>query len=110
MARNLAKWRKSVLNLNGHYCVAGIKCSGRLEAHHIIYRSQGGKEHAENGIPLCSEHHAAVHARTLLVDWRWLSKASLDYLADRGWVAWDEQGEPYGRGYKGFAALSSRAR
>ena len=33
-----------------------------VQAHHIVYRSQGGKDLVDNLISLCLEHHALVHS------------------------------------------------
>lgn len=39
-------------------CAVGKDCSGRVEAHHLISRSNGATRHSiENGIGLCSKHH-----------------------------------------------------
>lgn len=108
-ARNMAGWRREVLARYGSVCAARDdgECSGPLEAHHIIYRSQGGREDPENGLMLCTRHHGRVHSRQVLIGSDWLWQDQRDYLAGREWVAWDWIGQPYGRGYKGFAALQS---
>ena len=41
------------------YCGSGL---GRIEIHHIIYRSAGGPDHPHNLITLCQEHHMMVHS------------------------------------------------
>lgn len=39
-------------------CAVGGKCSGNLEAHHLISRANTATRHSiENGIILCSTHH-----------------------------------------------------
>ena len=96
-----------MIELYGHRCVALELggCRGRIEAHHVQYLSQGGRDVPENGIPLCTVHHQAVHSRRVLLRRRWLFGPAADYLARVGWVAWDDDGHPYGRGHRGFAAL-----
>lgn len=39
-----------------------LTCSGRIQLHHVLRRSQGGTDIVENIKALCSTHHAAVHA------------------------------------------------
>ena len=99
------EWRFEVLTRYGHSCPAPEPHTGPLEAHHLIYRSRGGVEDPENGISLCRGHHGAVHARTLLIARSWLHDDSLEYLSAAGYVDWDEDGEPFGTGHKGFAPL-----
>jgi len=38
-----------------------VSCFGRLDPHHVLRRSQGGKDEASNLITLCRAHHSAVH-------------------------------------------------
>lgn len=42
-------------------CCKGKKKDKRLEVHHIIYRSNGGSNEAENLITLCSVCHKEIH-------------------------------------------------
>lgn len=110
--RNLATWRADVIALNGSACAAAdssmSECLGQIECHHLWYRSQGGPDVAENGLPLCTRHHAMVHARLFPVRPEWLLQVTIDFLADAGVVAWDEWGNPVGRHWKGFAVVASR--
>jgi len=39
----------------------------------------------------------------MLVEREWLDDDQLKYLADLGWVDWDADGEPFGRGMRAFA-------
>jgi hypothetical protein len=41
--------------------VPQVLCSGRLDPHHVLMRSQGGKDIAENLKTLCRAHHDWVH-------------------------------------------------
>lgn len=66
----------------------------------------------ENGLPLCGPWsrqspwpggcHQAKTDRRMLLRREMFDADQLAYLAEQGWVAWDEKGEPYGRGYRGF--------
>lgn len=52
-----------VLNRDGYKCqyCKGKHKDSKLEVHHIIYRSQGGSDEAENLITLCHICHKALH-------------------------------------------------
>lgn len=52
--------RRKIRSRDGHVC----RWCGRVgeQVHHVLYRSQGGPDHASNLILLCVEHHGAVHA------------------------------------------------
>lgn len=106
---NGSTWRRAVLARYGEACVAQMvgRCNGRIEAHHIVYRSHGGRNAAENGIPVCTEHHGQLHARRLLIHPEWLLWDAKEYLAEIGWVTWNTQGEPEGLGHRGFLPLRS---
>lgn len=42
--------------------VPDIACYGRLDPHHVLRRSQGGLDTADNLVTLCRAHHDWVHA------------------------------------------------
>lgn len=46
----------------GARLVPSIKCWGPLDPHHILRRSQGGTNDADNLVTLCRAHHDWVHA------------------------------------------------
>lgn len=52
-----------VLNRDGYkcQCCKGKHKDSKLEVHHIIFRSQGGSDEAENLITLCHTCHTALH-------------------------------------------------
>lgn len=54
--------RDAVRARDGHRCRYCGKGSGRLEIHHINYRSQGGRDEETNLILLCDEHHRLMHS------------------------------------------------
>ncbi len=56
--------RRAVLARDGHACRACGSSHG-LEAHHVIFRSLGGKDEIGNLISLCTPCHRAVHGHVL---------------------------------------------
>jgi hypothetical protein len=46
----------------GCYCV--LNCGVKGEAHHVLFKSQGGDDDIANLVCLCPVHHALVHAET----------------------------------------------
>ena len=70
---------------------------------HIMPRGQGGPSIVENGLPLCPEHHEQKTNSQIKIDPGWLSGDQIAWLAEVGWVAWDDEGMPYGRGMNHFA-------
>lgn len=52
-----------VLNRDGYTCqyCKGKRKDSKLEAHHIIFRSNGGSDEADNLITLCSKCHKDLH-------------------------------------------------
>lgn len=91
-----ADLRRCVRTRDGNVC---RWCGQRGEQiHHVLYRSQGGPDHAGNLILLCGEHHAQAHSNkrhwqpTLLallwmgyVEGRWLTVPETErYLAREG--------------------------
>jgi 5-methylcytosine-specific restriction endonuclease McrA len=103
-----SNWRAAVIELRGGYCramfTAGTPCGGRLEVDHVVERSQGGHWVIQNGTPLCQKHHRDKTTGKLKVAYEWLDQDQILWLAEKGHVAWDEQGRPYGRMCKGFEA------
>lgn len=53
--------RLACLLRDGFTCRYCKKKNGKLEAHHIIPRSKGGKDTILNLVTLCSTHHKALH-------------------------------------------------
>ena len=43
------------------FMVREVICSGHLDAHHVLMRSQGGPDTADNLKVLCRAHHEWVH-------------------------------------------------
>ena len=55
--------RRHVLARDHHTCrFAGCRNSRGIEVHHIVPRAEGGSNHPENLIAICSIHHSAIHA------------------------------------------------
>lgn len=55
--------RAMILNRDGYTCryCRGKHKDSKLEVHHIIFRSQGGSDEADNLITLCHTCHKALH-------------------------------------------------
>jgi hypothetical protein len=53
--------RMACLMRDGYACQNCGKKQGRLEAHHLIYREQGGKDSLTNLLTLCEVCHKKVH-------------------------------------------------
>lgn len=110
--RNDSGWRAQCLEARGAWCrVCGG--TGDLQVHHVVPRSQGGPSVVENGQVVCgpwsttSPHaggcHAAFTEHRLLNRREWLDPDQVEWLAEFGWVRWDDDGEVSGRGCRSFA-------
>jgi hypothetical protein len=54
----------AVYRRDGFRCTApGCTARATLQDHHVVFRSRGGGNHAENRVALCVAHHAALHER-----------------------------------------------
>jgi hypothetical protein len=106
--RSDGPWRAEVLARYGRGCVV---CGDTrwVEADHIWPRSQGGPSDPRNGIPLCKEHHDDKTAGRLKFKPEWLLPDTMTYLADVGWVTWNDDGEPTGRGWRHFEKMGGTA-
>jgi hypothetical protein len=80
-----------------------------MEVDHLQPRSQGGASVVENGLPLCRGHHAAKTAGRLRIDRGWLDPDQVAWLAEVGWVRWQADGQPQGRGWRHFEARGGSA-
>jgi len=66
------------------------KATSRLQAHHLIFRSQGGSDTPSNGITLCQKCHKDLH------DGKWILKKNPKmfkyptHLQQGKWYLWDE--------------------
>lgn len=57
-AAALRRLRPLLLARAGNRCeVPWARCVGRLDLHHIVKRSQGGKDEVANLVHLCRAHH-----------------------------------------------------
>lgn len=54
--------RESIRTRDKKSCRFCGRSTGRMEIHHIEYRSQGGADVAHNLILLCEDHHRLVHS------------------------------------------------
>ncbi len=70
--------RRKVMAYWNHRCA----CCGsrhRIQVHHVIWVSQGGKTEFENLVPLCRRCHSLVHGGLLMIEgafptWRFIDK------------------------------------
>ncbi len=60
-------------------CCKGKSKDTRLEVHHIVFRSQGGSDEAENLITLCSKCHKKLHAGLIQPNFKGKTKGELSY-------------------------------
>lgn len=110
--RNDAPWRHEVMAAYGPACVS-CGDTAHVQADHMKPRSQGGPSVRPNGLPLCGEFsrntpggcHPAKTAGRIVIDPAWLADEQIAWLAEVGWVWWDEDGEPQGRGHKHFGRM-----
>ena len=107
--RNDAPWRAAVIALRGEYCRHCGQTWG-LECDHLKPRSQGGLSVVENGLMLCRSAHLRKTEYRLKIERSWLDEDQIAYLAEIGWVAWGDDGEPFGTGMRSFASLDERNR
>jgi len=61
-----ANWRQKVLWRDKYTCQR-CKNTSDLQAHHIVYRSQGGTDRVDNGMTLCEKCHTALHRGEWLI-------------------------------------------
>lgn len=99
-----APWRAAVIALRGAQC-RRCRATWDLQADHVMPRSQGGPSVVENGTMLCRACHTMKTEWRILYERAWLDADQIAWLAQQGWVEWDENGEPRGRGCRGFASL-----
>jgi 5-methylcytosine-specific restriction endonuclease McrA len=89
--------RIACLMRDGYTCQNCGKKQGRLEAHHLIYREQGGKDSLTNLLTLCEACHKKVHQGQVTLKVTGVS-GHLDQIAQR-----TMQGKSYL-----YASLSAR--
>ncbi len=58
--------RAAVLTRDQHTCQAWVRgfphrCGGRLHVHHVVLRSQGGRDDPADLLTVCSMAHDAIH-------------------------------------------------
>lgn len=70
-----------VLNRDGYKCqyCKGKHKDSKLEVHHIIFRSQGGSDEADNLITLCHTCHKALHSGEIHPKFSGKRKGQLKY-------------------------------
>lgn len=108
--RDDSGWRAEVMAVHGEVCAA-CGDTAHVQADHLWPRGQGGPSDVRNGLPLCGEFsrntpggcHPAKTNGTIVIEPAWLRPEQIEWLAEVGWVAWDDDGQPYGRGWRHFA-------
>jgi hypothetical protein len=115
-APNDSAWRNACIMARGEVC-RSCGDTAHVEMDHVIPKSQDPTARAdvENGLPLCGAFsrntpggcHPAKTAGTLKFEPGWLDPDQLAYLARKGWVDWDEHGQPFGRGMNHFLPKGS---
>lgn len=117
---NDGPWRAACVEAYGEVC-RNCGDTTHVEMDHVIPKSQDRTARAdvENGLPLCGAFsrsspfpegcHPAKTAGRLRFNPDWFSQGQLEYLAAKGYVDFDDDGNPFGRGYKHFEARKARA-
>lgn len=114
---NDGPWRQWCIAARGEQC-RSCGDTAHVEMDHVIPKSQDPTARAdvENGLPLCGAFsrntpggcHPAKTAGTLKFEAGWFDPDQLEYLARKGWVDWDDSGQPFGRGMKHFQPRKPR--
>lgn len=84
-SRAFQSWRRAVCLRSGYHCercgLADRERGRRIQAHHLIPRSRGGKDYVWNAAALCSGPggcHEAVHDH-VCGDWRdWIARDEVE--------------------------------
>lgn len=74
--------RLACLMRDSYLCQSCHKKNGKLEVHHVIFKSQGGKDTLSNLLTLCETCHDAVHAGKVTLHTQGVS-GFLDQIAQR---------------------------
>jgi len=101
--QNDGPWRNECIEAYGEWCRSCGNPHG-VQMDHIWPKGQGGVNHVGNGLPLCSTCHRRKTDSEIVIEWSWLTPTHLAFLAEVGWVDWDDDGQPFGRGWKHFGA------
>jgi 5-methylcytosine-specific restriction endonuclease McrA len=114
---NDGPWRNAVMAARGEQC-RSCGDTRHVEADHVIPKSQDSTARAdvENGLPLCGAFsgntpggcHPAKTAGALKFEFEWFDPDQIEYLKAKGYVDWDEHGQPFGRGMKHFQPRRTR--
>lgn len=112
MSKQSQAWAEAVRDLYGPWCI--ICGFADIELDHIQPKSQGGLYEPGNGVPVCSwrsvtipgGHHLAKTEGRLKYSPEILLPVTIEYLAAAKWVAWDADGQPYGRGWRHFEPMT----
>lgn len=101
ISANISKQtRKGIYRREGYRC-ALCDSTKYLQVHHVVLRSQGGTDGAQNLICLCADCHAMAHGINLN-GWQDVTpedirQSCVEYLADLyapDWNPWTREGHP----------------
>lgn len=114
---NDGPWRNACIERYGEVC-RSCGDTAHVQMDHVIPKSQDSTARAdvENGLPLCGEFsrntpggcHPKKTRSELRFDPRWFEPEQIAYFARKGWVAWDAEGQPFGRGMNHFLPMAGR--
>lgn len=71
--------RSAILHRDNYTCQCCGKKNCRVEAHHIVFRSNGGTDDEENLITLCADCHKGVHAGIVVLSKKPKKSKNLKY-------------------------------
>jgi 5-methylcytosine-specific restriction endonuclease McrA len=74
--------RIATLMRDKYKCVNCNNKTGKLHAHHVVFRSQGGKDTIDNLVALCEGCHKKIHEGKLKLDFKGKSN-KLDVISQR---------------------------
>lgn len=105
--RNDSGWRNDVIARIGGWCRSCRQGdASKVQIDHIWPRGQGGPSHVLNGLPLCGPYGCNAHERKtnseIVIEYDWLDDEQRAWLDDNGWVRWNDDGAPEGRGMRHF--------
>lgn len=104
----MAPLRLETIGLRGGYCRACGRADLGLEMDHVIPRSQAPQYAYDirNCTMLCPGDHQAKTEKRLQYRRDMLDPDQVAFLAEVGWVDWQDDGLPFGRGHRGFAPIT----
>ena len=87
----LAPYVRETLDRDGWRCrVSFCSALATLHVHHLVHRSQGGKDEVDGCLAICAAHHRLHHAGLLLIEGRPSTGLRFAHRAscDAEWIYW----------------------